>query len=180
MWTPPLACSYDPGVTHRPRGQFCLDAQPGACHCSNEFFVFQGNYERRVTLCTTPGNPSWWDNVSPCEQADEKQLPQDRSTSLLACSINFTIQQCLLSQKLVYNGGFQTLNWNYSFRIQPMWPEFCVALVTGCDLIHYKIWNHWAIYSYFGYVCHFTPIYIAILWHHQRLVYNRFQKSREK
>ena len=29
---------------------------------------------------------------------------------------------------------FQTLNCRYSFGIWPMWPKFCVTLVTGCDL----------------------------------------------
>ena len=44
------------------------------------------------------------------------------------------IHQSLLSQKLVYNGGFQTLNCRSSFEIQLMWPKFRVALVTRHDL----------------------------------------------
>ena len=39
-----------------------------------------------------------------------------------------------VSHKLVYNGGFQTLNCRYLFGIRPMWPKFCVALVTRYDL----------------------------------------------
>ena len=39
-----------------------------------------------------------------------------------------------VSHKLVYNGGFQTLNCRYSFGIQHMWPKFCVTLVTRYDL----------------------------------------------
>ena len=29
---------------------------------------------------------------------------------------------------------FQTLNCRYSFGIQPMWPKFCMALITRYDL----------------------------------------------
>ena len=32
------------------------------------FSLPQGNFERRVTHCTTPGNPPCRGNVSPCEQ----------------------------------------------------------------------------------------------------------------
>ena len=45
------------------------------------------------------------------------------------------IDQSLRSRKLVYNGSFQTVNGHYSFGIQPMWPKFCVALVTRYDLL---------------------------------------------
>ena len=48
--------------------------------------------------------------------------------------IEIFIHLSSLSHKLVYNGGFQTLNSRYSFRIQPMWLKFCVALVTMYDL----------------------------------------------
>ena len=45
----------------------------------------------------------------------------------------------ILSHKLVYNGGFQTLNCCYWFGIQPMWPKFCAALVTRYDLSSQQI-----------------------------------------
>ena len=59
---------------------------------------------------------------------------------------------------------FQTLNCRYSFGIQLMWPKFCKALVTQCMVyFHNKIWNHWAIYSYFGYIRrHYTPVALLL------------------
>ena len=51
-------------------------------------------------------------------------------------------EQSFLSHTLVYNGGFQTLNCRYSFGTRPLWPKFCVALVTSMIYFHNKIWNH--------------------------------------
>ena len=45
------------------------------------------------------------------------------------------IHQSLIRHKLGYNGGFQTLNCCYSFRIQAMWPKLCMALVMRYDLL---------------------------------------------
>ena len=39
---------------------------PVTVHMS--FSLPQGNFERRVTRCTTPGNPPCRGNFSPCEQ----------------------------------------------------------------------------------------------------------------
>ena len=39
---------------------------PGTVYMS--FSLPRGNFERRVTRCTTPGNSSCRGNVSPCEQ----------------------------------------------------------------------------------------------------------------
>ena len=39
---------------------------PVTVHMS--FSLPRGNFERRVTRCTTPGNPSCRGNFSPCEQ----------------------------------------------------------------------------------------------------------------
>ena len=36
--------------------------------CPHEFLLPRGNIERRVTRCTTPGNPPCRGNFSPCEQ----------------------------------------------------------------------------------------------------------------
>ena len=55
-------------LTDPARGQLCLGARSDACNCSHEFFVARGNFERRVTRCTTPGNPPCRGNFSPCEQ----------------------------------------------------------------------------------------------------------------
>ena len=39
---------------------------PVTVHMS--FSLPRGNFKRRVTRCTTPGNPPCLDNFSPCEQ----------------------------------------------------------------------------------------------------------------
>ena len=39
--------------------------------------IFRGNFERRVTRCTTPGNPPCRGNFSPCEQ-NAKAAPDQR------------------------------------------------------------------------------------------------------
>ena len=68
------ACSHDPGTTHYP-GQL---TDPGVNFASMHgltpvtvhmsFSLPRGNSERRVTRCTTPGNPPCRGNFSPCEQ----------------------------------------------------------------------------------------------------------------
>ena len=45
-------------------------------NCSHEFFVARGNFERRVTRCTTPGNPPCRSSFSPCEQNSNVSLGQ--------------------------------------------------------------------------------------------------------
>ena len=73
-------------------------------------------------------------NISKCYQYIRCIVHMQLSIlDLLVRIIN--IHQSLLSHKLVYNGNFQTLDCRYSFGIQPMWLKFCVALVTGCDLL---------------------------------------------
>ena len=57
-----------PGQLTDPRGQLSLGAWSDARNCSHEFSLPRGNFERRVTLCTTPGNPPCRGNFSPCEQ----------------------------------------------------------------------------------------------------------------
>ena len=54
-----------------------------------------------------------------------------------AVTYSIKIQACqyLLRHKLVYNSGFQTLNCRYSLGIQPMYPNFCLALVTWYNLL---------------------------------------------
>ena len=42
---------------------------PVTVHMS--FSLPRGNFERRVARCTTPGNPPWRGNFSPCEQNAE-------------------------------------------------------------------------------------------------------------
>ena len=56
--------------------------------------------------------------------------------------LTFLYTLILISHKLVYNGGLQTLNCRCSFRIQPMRPEYSVAWLQ--DLIYFrnKIWYH--------------------------------------
>ena len=70
---------------------------------------------------------------------------------------------------------FSNFDCRYSFGIQPLCPKFCMALVTRYDIISYKIWNHWVIYSYFWYMR-----LVAMFWQRQILVYrqsNWFESS---
>ena len=57
-----------PGQLTDPRVNFAsVDGlTPVTVHMS--FLLPQGNFERRVTRCTTPGNPPCRGNFSPCEQ----------------------------------------------------------------------------------------------------------------
>ena len=54
---------------------------PVTVHMS--FSFPRGNFERRVTLCTTPGNPPCRGNFSPCEQNAKVAPGQEQSC---ACS----------------------------------------------------------------------------------------------
>ena len=57
------------------------------------FSLLQGNFERRVTRCTTSGNQPCQGNVSPCEQNANVALGQEKfsACSLLTFRINFSI-----------------------------------------------------------------------------------------
>ena len=72
---------------------------PMTVHMS--FLLPQGNFERQVTRCKTPGNPSCHGNFSPCEQ-NAKVAPGQELTC--ACSffmvrINFSIKSFRNHQK---------------------------------------------------------------------------------
>ena len=76
-------CSHDPGTahcpgaTHWPRVNFA--SVHGLTHVPvhMSFSLPRGNSERRVTRCTTPGNPPCRGNFSPCEQ-NAKVVPGAR------------------------------------------------------------------------------------------------------
>ena len=76
-----VARSFDSGPVHMNPGQLIAPGQltdPGVNFASvhgltpmtvhMSFLLARGNFERRVTLCTTPGNPPCRGNFSPCEQ----------------------------------------------------------------------------------------------------------------
>ena len=48
---------------------------PVTVHMS--FSLHQGNFERRVTRCTTPGDPPCRDNFSSCEQNTKVDMGQE-------------------------------------------------------------------------------------------------------
>ena len=60
-----------------------------------------GNFERRVTRCTTPGNPPRRGNVSPCEQNAKVAPGQEQSCtcSFLMFGINFPMKSSRKHQK---------------------------------------------------------------------------------
>ena len=68
------ACSHDPRPTHCPgkltdpgvNFSSMHDLTPVTVHMS--FSLPRDHFERRVTRCTTPGNPPCRGNFSPCEQ----------------------------------------------------------------------------------------------------------------
>ena len=65
---------------------------PVTVHMS--FSLPRGNFERRVTRCTTPSNPPCRGNFSPCEQ-NAKVAPGQESScacSLLMFRVNFPIK----------------------------------------------------------------------------------------
>ena len=59
------------------------------------FSLLRGNFERRVTRCTTPGNRPFQGNFFPCEQNAKVALGQAQSCacSLLMFRINFPINK---------------------------------------------------------------------------------------
>ena len=57
-----------PGQLNDPRVNFALVHGPTPVTVQMSFPLPRGNFERRVTLCTTPGNPPCCGNCSPCEQ----------------------------------------------------------------------------------------------------------------
>ena len=67
--------------------------KPVTVHMS--FSLPLGNFERRVTRCTTPGNPPCRGNFSPCEQNAKVVPGQELSCtcSLLMLRINFPIKK---------------------------------------------------------------------------------------
>ena len=67
---------------------------------------------------------------------------------------------------------FQTLNCRYSFRIQAMWPKFCMTLVTSYDLLSYQNLEPLSYSSLFWtYPSLHTSRLVAMLWQHQKSVY---------
>ena len=106
------ACSHDmidpgtthcPRATHRPRGKLCIGARFDACNCSHEISLPRGNFERRVTRCTTLGNPPCRGNFSPREQNAKVAPRQEQSCtcSSLMFGINFPIKNSRKHQKKV-------------------------------------------------------------------------------
>ena len=81
----------DPGQLTDPRVDFALvhGLTPVTVHMS--FSLPRGNFERRVTRCTTPGNPPCQGNFSPCEQYAKVAPGQEKSCSrsLLMFRLNF-------------------------------------------------------------------------------------------
>ena len=65
------------------------------------FSLPRGNFERRVTHCTTPGNPPSRGNFSPCEQNAKVAPGQEQSCAclLLMFGINFQIKSSRKHQK---------------------------------------------------------------------------------
>ena len=72
---------------------------PVTVHMS--FSLPRGNFERRVTLCTTPGNPPCRGNFSPCEQNAKVAPGQEQSCAcpFLMFRINFPIKSSRKHQK---------------------------------------------------------------------------------
>ena len=68
------AYSHDPGTTHCPGATHDPGVNFASVHClmpvtaHMRFSLPRGNFERRVTRCTTPGNLPCRGNFSPCEQ----------------------------------------------------------------------------------------------------------------
>ena len=75
---------------------------PVTVHMS--FSLPRGNFERRVTRCTTPGNPSCRGNFSPCEQNAKVAPGQEQSCacSFLMFRINIPIKSSRKHQKQVH------------------------------------------------------------------------------
>ena len=65
------------------------------------FLLPRGNFERRVTRCTTQGNPPSRSNFSPCEQNAKVAPGQEQSCacSLLTFGVNLPIKSSRKNQK---------------------------------------------------------------------------------
>ena len=74
---------------------------PVTVHMS--FSLPRGNFERRVTLCTTPGNPPCRGNFSPCEHNSKVAPGQGQSCacSFIMFRINFPMKSSRKHQKYV-------------------------------------------------------------------------------
>ena len=61
------------------------------------FSLPQGNFERRITRCTTPGNPPSIGNFSPCERNAKVAPGQEQSCacSLLMFGINLPLKSSI-------------------------------------------------------------------------------------
>ena len=90
-----------PGQLTDPRVNFASvhGLTPVTVHMS--FSLPRGNFERRVTRCTTPGNPPCRGNFSPCEQNAKVAPGQELSCacSLLIFGINFLVKSSRKHQK---------------------------------------------------------------------------------
>ena len=73
------------------------------------------------------------------------------------------IHQSLRSYNLVYNGRFS------NFGLPLLVRNSTYVVQVFCDL-SYKVWstviakifNHWVICPYFGYICHYTPVALLL------------------
>ena len=92
-----------PGQLTDPGANFALvhGLKPVTIHMS--FSLPRDNFERRVTRCTTPGNPPCRGNFSPCEQNPKVAPGQEQSCacSLLMFGINFSIKSSKIHQKYI-------------------------------------------------------------------------------
>ena len=79
----------DPGVNFAP----VHGLTPVTVHM--RFSLPRGNFERRVTRCTTPGNPPCRGNFFPCEQNAKIAPGQEQSCtcSLIMFGINLSIKK---------------------------------------------------------------------------------------
>ena len=90
-----------PGQLNDPEVNFASvhGLMPVTVHMS--FSLPRGNFERRVTLCTTPSNPPCRGNFSLCEQ-NAKVAPgqgQSCACSFIMFGINFTMKSSRKHQK---------------------------------------------------------------------------------
>ena len=91
---------------------------------------------------------------------------KDKKWTQLGTILHILYTRSLLSHVLVYNGGFSNFELlllvrNSSYLAQNfVWPQ-----LLGMIYFHKKIWNHSVIYSYFGYICHYTPVTLLLSCH---------------
>ena len=90
-----------PGQLTDPRVNFASvhGLTPVTVHMS--FSLPRGNFERRVTLSITPGNPPCQGNFSPCEQNAKVSPGQEQSSACLLSmfGINFPVKSSRKHQK---------------------------------------------------------------------------------